>query len=216
MVIALSGIIYGNFIKNYFSFLRIWEFQNLFFLLLGIPFIFLQNRAGIPNFFDPKISNKQRFLIPVLIGLSFGFLDVLIIKIILHPEPYNDLPPFLQPFPYSVFLFFSGAFEIEVFYRLIPLTLFLLFGNWYANGKYIKSFFIIGALVTTLREPLEQLPEGSLIFITYSLTTGLIMNYLQAIYFKKFGFLASLSLRLGHYFLWHIILGLYVQFVELA
>lgn len=216
LLIAFCGIIYGNTIKGNFSFLRVWEYQNILFLFVGFPFLFLQGKANLPNFLESNISNKQIFLKPALIGIAFGILDVVVIKIILHPEPYTELPPFLQPFPYSLFLYFSGAFEIEVFYRLIPLTLILLLGKWFLNGKYLNTFFWTGVVVTSLREPLEQLSGGGLLFIIYSLTTGFIMNYLQAINYKKSGFLASLAIRLGHYLCWHILLGMYVQYFELS
>lgn len=215
ILIAVIGIIYGNAIKSNFSFLRVWEYQNILILLLGIPFLFLQTKANLPNFLEANISNKQRFLSPALIGAAFGILDVIVIKIVLHPEPYPELPPFLQPFPYSLLLYFSGAFEIEVFYRLIPLTLILLLGKWYANGKYFNAFFWTGVVLISLREPLEQLPDGEILFIIYSLLTGFIMNCLQAIHYKKSGFLASLAVRLGHYLFWHILLGIYVQYYEL-
>jgi len=215
LLISVAGLVYGNTIKYNYSFLRVWEYQNILFLLLGIPFLFLQTKANLPNFLETNISNKQRFLTPAIIGAAFGILDVVIIKMILHPDPYTELPPFLQPFPYSVFLYFSGAFEIEVFYRLIPLTLFLLTGKWIAKGKYFNVFFWTGAALTSLREPLEQLPDGPVLFIVYSVLTGFIMNYLQAIHFKKSGFLASLSVRLGHFLFWHILLGVYVEYYEL-
>lgn len=215
MLIAVISIIYGNEIKSNFTFLRVWNYQNLLILLLGVPFLFLQTKANLPNLWEDNISNKQRLLIPVVIGAVFGILDIIVVKLILHPQPYSELPPFLQPFPYSIFLYFSGAFEIEIFYRLIPLTIFLLVGKWYANGKFMNAFFWIGAVLTSLREPLEQLPNDGTLFIIYSLLTGFLMNFLQAIYFRKSGFLASLILRLGHYLCWHILLGIYVEYFEL-
>lgn len=215
MLITIIGIIYGNSIKGHFSFLRVWEYQNVLILLLGVPFLFLQTKIDFPNFFVDKISNKNRFLVPILIGALFGLLDVFVIKLLMHPEPYKELPPFLQPFPYSILLFFSGAFEIEVFYRLIPFTIILLLGKRISNGKYFNIFLWSSIVLTSLREPLEQLQNGELWFIFYSLFTGFFMNYMQAIYFKKAGFLASLTMRLGHYLFWHILLGIYVQYFEL-
>jgi len=215
LLFAIIGIIYGNSLSNKSSLLRILDYQNILILLLGIPFLFLQNKANLPNFLNEEVSNKQRFLNPFLIGLVFGILDVFVIKILMHPEPYKELPPFLQPFPYSIFLYFSGAFEIEVFYRLIPLTLILLLGKWLSSGKYFTICLWIGIILTSLREPLEQVTNGEIWFICYSLLTGFLMNYFQAIYYKNAGFLASLTLRLGHYLFWHILLGIYVQYFEL-
>ncbi|MBS1488030.1 MAG: hypothetical protein JST43_10635 [Bacteroidetes bacterium] len=215
LIIAVIGILYGNEIKNNFTFLRLWDYKNILILFLGIPFLFLQSKANLPNFVEESIYNKQRFLKPFLIGTLFGILDVIIIKIIMHPEPYTELPPFLQPFPYSFFLYFSGAFEIEVFYRLIPLTLILLLGKWFASGKYFNIFLWTAIVLTSVREPIEQFPNGELWFVIYALLTGFLMNFLQAIYFKNAGFLASITLRLGHYLFWHILLGFYVQYFEL-
>ena len=215
LIISVIGIIYGNKIKSNFTFFRVWDYKNILILLLGVPFLLLQSKANLPNFLEDSISNKQRFLQPFLIGTVFGILDIIIIKIIMHPDPFLELPPFLQPFPYSNFLYFSGAFEIEVFYRLIPLTLILLLGKWFASGKYFNLFLWTAIVLTSLREPIEQFPDGELWFIIYALLTGFLMNFLQAIYFKNAGFLASLTLRLGHYLFWHILLGIYVQYFEL-
>jgi hypothetical protein len=216
LLIAFVGIVYGNSIMHHHAFLRVWSYQNLLLLLVGVPFLFLQQKAAIPDFFDKTVSNQQRFLHPALVGAVFGILDIIVIKCMLHPEPYTELPPFLQPFPYAIFLYLSGAFELEVFYRLIPLTLFMLLGRWIARGKYVNHFFWIAAVLTALREPLEQWPQGNALFISYALLTGFAMNFVQAVYFRKSGFLASFSLRLGHYLFWHILLGIYVEFYELT
>jgi hypothetical protein len=216
ILITAIGSLYGQSIQAQYQFLRVWDFQNILVLLLAVPFLFYQSKAGLPDFYEEKTTKQSKWLIPVLIGAIFGILDIFVIKYLLHPEPYTELPPFLQPFPYSVCLFFSGALEIEVFYRLIPLTLILLFGKWYKDGKYLDTFFWVGAVLTAIREPLEQMPSGAAWLVIYSLLSGFLMNLLQAIYYKKSGFLASLALRLGHYLFWHILLGIYVEFFELA
>jgi hypothetical protein len=210
------GIWYGNNLVTPYPMRWVWDWSNILILLIGLPFIFLFEKAVIPQFLEPKVNNRNRFLIPILIGLFFGILDVLIVKFILHPDPYSELPPFLQPFPYSIFLYFSGAFEIEVFYRLIPISLGLFIASKIKSGKYLGPTFWILAVLTAFREPLEQFPSGEIWFIVYALISGFAMNFLQAVYFKKAGFLASLSIRLGHYLLWHILLGVYVELAELS
>lgn len=215
LMIALTGLFYGRAMAEQYESLRVWDFANILLLLIGVPFLFFQYKARLPDFWQKDVRNKKRFLYPLLTGAFFGILDILIFKIIKHPQPYDTLPPFLQPFPYSIFLYFSGALEVEVFYRLIPMTIILLIGNRYKDGKYYKHFFWFGALLTSLREPLEQLPDGSLLLILYSFGTGFLMNFIQALWYKRSGFLASLFVRLGHYLLWHILLGMYVQYIEL-
>ena len=216
LFIACIGILYGQQLSHLFNGLRVWGIENILWLGIGIPFLYFQKNASLPNFFEPSISNKARFFEPALIGIIFGILDIIVIKVIQHPEPYTQLPPFLQPFPYSVFLYFSGALEIEVFYRLIPLTIILIIGKQIAAGKYFNYFLWTGLITTSIREPLEQFPSGTIWFILYAFITGFLMNYMQAFYYKKAGFIASLTLRLGHYLFWHILLGIYVQYFELV
>jgi hypothetical protein len=116
LLIALAGILVGRSIEKDHSFVRVWEFSNMLLLLVGIPFLFLQKKAGLPDFREGAVTHRGRFLYPAIAGIVFGLLDVIVWKIIQHPQPYTELPPFLQPFQYSIFLYFSGAFEIEVFY----------------------------------------------------------------------------------------------------
>lgn len=213
--LCVAGIFWGNLLVSPYPFLRVWDWVPVAFLFVGIPFILLQNQAGIPAFWEKKISNNSRIWFPALIGFGFGVLDVVIIKGILHPEPYSELPPFLQPFPYSILLYFSGALEVEVFYRLIPIVLVLFIFSKINQGNYQNHAFWVIAILTSIREPLEQMPSGALWFVVYALVSGFSMNFIQAINFKKSGFLANLSLRLGHYSVWHILLGVYVEFVEL-
>lgn len=215
LLICLSGILYGRSIQEDYAFIRLWDYKNLAWMFLGIPFLFLQKRAGIPDFWDSKISNKSRLYNPLAIGLIFGILDVMVIKYLMHPEPYSELPPFLQPFPYSVFIYLSGAFEIEVFYRLIPLTLMALLGKHLFSGRFLNYFIWTGIIASSCREPLEQWPEGHPAFVLYAVLSGFLMNLIQAVFLCRSGFMASYALRLGHYLIWHILLGIYVQYLEL-
>ncbi len=216
LAIAAVGILYGNSLAAQYPDLRVWGLPNLLLLLIGVPFLWWQSGAKLPNFWEAGIYNQWRVLYPLGVGLFFGLLDVMVFKWVLHPEPYSELPPFLQPFPYSLFLYFSGAFEVEVFYRLIPLTLLLWLGAVVKKGRYLDVFFWTAAILTSLREPLEQLSDNRLVVMAYALLSGFAMNLLQARFYRKAGFLAALNIRLGHYLLWHIALGLYVEWVELG
>jgi hypothetical protein len=91
----------------------------------------------------------------------------------------------------------------------------MLLARKFLPEKYHSLVFWIFAVLTSVWEPLEQLPTGSWALVTYSLVTGFFFNLLQAIFFRKAGWLASLFVRLGHYLLWHILLGIYIEFFVL-
>lgn len=212
LAVTIIGIFVGHVTSFDIAPTRIWNYENVLFMCIGIPFIFILPKAGIPEFWESQISLKNRVWLPVLIGLAFGFADLLIVEYGLEHPPHKELPPYTQPFPYSLFLFFSGAFEIEVFYRLIPIILTLVIARRFANEKAIPPIFWGIALLTSLREPLEQFPSGPLWFIIYALLSGFAMNLIQAIYLKKSGFISSLLIRLSHYLIWHILNGVIIEF----
>jgi hypothetical protein len=212
----LITILYGGIIKNDYAFIRQWEWTNLLWISLAIPFLLLQEKAGLPAWNGRGIPATRKWLVPAAIGLGFAVLDVLVIKVMMHPEPYETLPPFLQPFPYSVFLYPSGALDIEIFYRLLPLTLVALACAKWAPGSTGQKMLWAAVVLSSLREPLEQWPSGPGWFVVYSVISGFAMNLFQGICMVRYGFLSALAVRLGHYLLWHIGLGMYVQFVEHA
>lgn len=213
LLIALAGIFYGNSISGEFNNLRIWSYENIALLLIGLPFIFLQQRAGLPDIYNSEHSLNSQLYKPLLIGILFGIADLIVIEFFLTTTAHTSMPPYTQPFPYSLFLYSSGAFEIEVFYRLIPITLVLLIFSKIKKGAYQSSAFWVIAILTAIREPIEQFPsDAAWWFMAYSLVTGFGMNFIQAIYFRKFGWASSIYIRLGHYLVWHILNGIYIQY----
>lgn len=194
--------------------LRIWPWQQLWLIPAFWVIALLQQKAGLPPV-SGRFSRGPHRAAPWLWGIVFGLLDVLVIKVVLHPEPYTTLPPFLQPFPYALLLFSSGAFEVDFTYRLLPLTLMLLFARNTKNAA-LRKYLVIGiGILSSLAEPLLQLPGGAPWFIAYAFISGLAMNGLQYFYLAKNGFAACYAVRLGHYLVWHILLGIYVECIEL-
>lgn len=216
IVLAATGVVYAGYIKDQYSSLRIWQFTDVLWLLAGLPFIGWQQAAGLPEAYPSSGSLSKSILFPLLIGIVFGIADLVLIEGFLNQEAHTSLPPYTQPFPYSLFLYGSGGFEIEVFYRLIPVTLVLLLFNNIARGKYSTTAFWVIAVFSSLREPLEQMPSAPLWFLIYSLLTGFGMNFIQVIVYRKYGFASSVFVRMGHYLIWHILNGIYIQFFILS
>lgn len=213
--LTLATFVAGNILSDSGAGIRIFGWEALLIILLGFVFIGFQREAGFPELLQRNISNRKRFLFPAFYGFLFGVADLVVFKLILHPEPYETMPPFLQPFPYSLLLYSSGAVYSEIYYRLVILTVVMYCAHLFIKPKYHNMIFWILAVATSMIEPLEQLPDGSLYLILYSLISGFLFNLLQAWYYREAGILASISMRLGHYLIWHILLGIYVQYVEL-
>lgn len=210
LIITLVGLFYGQKLALSHKNIRVWEWKNIGWMLVAFPFLFLLSSATLQFKTAIASSNFKTWGIPILIGLAFGLLDLIIIELILPHPVHQELPPYTQPFPYSIFLYFSGALEIEVFYRLIPITLVLAIASRINNGRQLNAAFWIIAVLTALREPIEQFPNGPNWFVIYALVSGFTMNLLQAYYFRKQSFIASLSIRLSHYFVWHILNGILI------
>lgn len=213
LLIAIIGIYYGNLLSATVDNLRVWNFENILWLLVGLPFVLLQKNAGLPPVYNNETPVSSRIWKPIIVGILFGIADLILIEFVLNKQPHTSLPPYTQPFPYSIFLYSSGAFEIEIFYRLIPITLVLLVFSKIKNGAFMNSAFMVIAILTSLREPIEQFPSGATWFIVYACLSGFAMNFIQAIFFKQYGFASSLMVRLGHYLIWHILNGIYIQYV---
>jgi hypothetical protein len=215
ITVVVITIVYGEMLEAKGIAVRRWYWSNLLLVLPVVPLLLLQQTASLPA--SGTIQQKKYgWLSTFGIGIIFGLLDVLVIKFILHPQPYTELPPFLQPFPYSIPLYTSGALEIELYYRMIPLTVFLLIDKYLFKLMHRTAILIFVAVITSVIEPVQQFPDGAWWFIIYATVSGIAMNAWQFRSYVKYGFIASLAVRLGHYFIWHILLGRYVQYVELA
>jgi hypothetical protein len=215
VLVVVATILYGAVLANAGYSIRQWQWENLLYLLPIVPMIFIQSSATLPRVND-LVKTKGWWRKTVGIGVIFGVLDVLVIKVLMHPEPYDTMPPFLQPFPYSLFLYTAGALEVELYYRILPLTLLLLADKFLFKSKYRIIFLWVAGIATSLIEPIMQFPDGAWWFMLYATVTGIAMNVWQFWGYVKYGLLASLAVRLGHYLVWHILLGLYVQYIELA
>lgn len=215
LLLVVATILYGASLANAGYSIRQWQWVNLLYLLPIVPMIFMQSSAALPRVND-LLNAPGWWWKTADIGMIFGILDVLIIKVLLHPEPFDSLPPFLQPFPYSLFLYTAGALDVELYYRILPLTLLLLADKFLFKSKYRTVFLWVAGIATSLIEPIMQFPDGAWWLLLYATLTGIAMNAWQFWCYVKYGLLASLAVRLGHYLVWHIMLGLYVQYIELA
>lgn len=177
--------------------------------LMGLVGLVLARRTGFPNTWDPKVSNTQRFLIPLVIGLVYGVITVL-------KDLSNPVPVHLK-LPLSIAFYAYGAVFLEIMLRLfvIPLLIWLI-SNLLFCGRWQTPVFWFAAVVAALYEPLPFMQEdlsstsgfASFVVLARWLIEPLFLaNVLSGWLFRKYGFLAPLTMRLSFYLVWHIIYG---------
>ena len=86
--------------------------------VFGFIAIKLAGKTGFPDIWDEKISNRERFLYPVILGVFFAFIEIMV-------GLAMGLPNIHVPFPFSIPVYLSGGIFLEIVYHLIP-TVFLI------------------------------------------------------------------------------------------
>jgi hypothetical protein len=177
---------------------------------IGCVGLHLAPKAGFAEMFDATVSNKQRFLLSILIGLGFGVISV--IFDLLQPLGVDNqikLPGSLLVYP------IGGTLEEILFRLLLTTSLVWLISIVIFGGKwqdqvfwfiavavgFLYAFLQIGQYATFTGSPVE--PLIALRFIVIIGVYFIVAAYL----FLEYGFLAAVFMRLADYLVFHIIWG---------
>lgn len=180
--------------------------------VMGLIGVFLSMRTGFPNAWDSRISNTQRFAIPIATGLLLGSLFLatdLITDMSRLQEEHLNIQSTDVAFPGSLFVYSAAAIFVEVVYRLltIPLLLGLISIFVRSDGARQKVFWVL-AILTSLIEPLTNTAASQYLTplaLTFVLVQAFASNFLQAVFFRKYGFLAAILIRIAFYIPFHVI-----------
>jgi hypothetical protein len=187
--------------------------------LAGLVGIWLADRTGFPAAWDACVSNRQRFALPVAVGLGLGLFDVgydLIFHGTAAFAANHELGAFNAPFPGSLLFYPGGAIIVEVVYRLLPIPLLLwLISSLLLRGRFQTPLFWTLAVLTSLIEPMQQdLPElaaGTSAIVVFSeFAIAFAQNMTQATFFRKYGVLAAIMVRVAMYLVWHVGYGNFI------
>ena len=193
------------------------------FSLLGLAGVWLADRTGFMPALDPRVSNRQRYLIPLLIGGGIGMLASLLDLVTKGTQFLAEnmgVESFNTDYPVSLFVYTSGTVIVESLFRLFPLPVLLwLISYVILKKRWQEQTFWTLAILLSFVEPLFQLigqmtPEVMenfgqffvMLFLPF-LLTNYPMGVAQAYVFRRYGFLASFTLRMGYYIIWHIVYG---------
>jgi hypothetical protein len=193
------------------------------FGLIGLVGVWLAERTGFMPALDPRVSNRQRYWVPLLIGGGIAVVASVIDLIVKGGEFLAENmgeASFNTDFPASLFVYSSGTVLIEAVYRLFLFPVLLgLISYVLLRKRWQEQTFWVLNIVLSLLEPLSQwsnqmayqnIDNPLEVFLTYFLPmfiTNYPMNVVQAYLFRKYGFLASFMVRLGYYIIWHVAYG---------
>ncbi len=177
---------------------------------LGALGVFLSQRTGFPSAWDTAVPLRRRVLGPLVVGLAFGialsafdyfthFTSYILARHGLAQQFVGYIPSFL--------IFSAGSILIEVIFRLLPIPLLLwLVSNLVMKGRGQSTTFWVLALLLAALEPLSQSVDILTLPLPLMFTDFAIyyvVNLTQIAYFRKYGFLASILVRVAFYFVWH-------------
>ncbi len=191
------------------------------FGIAGLVGIWFSHRTGFPAAWDSRVSNRHRLFYPILWGIGLGVALVAHDLVFHWTAAYKEIigaPSFnaVAPFPGPLLFYSGGAVIVEVFYRLLPIPLLLwLVSNLALRGGHRESVFWVLAALTSLIEPATQdlaalqrpgleAAAAAVFGIDY------VLNFVQAVMFRRYGFLAAIVVRMSTYVVWHVIYGNYI------
>jgi len=166
----------------------------------------LARQTGFPDIWDDRISNKERFFYPALLGFAFAIIEILV-SLAMY------LPNIHVAFPFSIPVYLTGGIFLEILYHLVPIVFLVwLISNVILKGKRQTEIFVVVALLASLWEPAMQITGMYSMGMLTSAFFGAALfifvfagNLIPITLFRKYGFLAPVVWRLTDYGLWHVI-----------
>lgn len=185
----------------------------------GLLGLFLARKLGLPEIWDVAVTNRQRFLIPAMVGAAIGVVIILGDIIFAPVNGLGHIPH--PPFPTSIVAALAAGIGEETLFRLF----FISFWTWLISriilrGRRQTTVFAIVSLFSALAFGLGHLPGfmymqgwNSLSQVPAMLMTELLalnglLSIAAAYFFKKYGFLAPVGIHFWADVVWHVIWGL--------
>jgi len=186
---------------------------------LGLIGLMLAKKLGYPDVRESGVTNRQRFVVPAIIGVGLGIF--LIISDLIFSR-YNGIGRFQHPaFPGSLLASLSAGIGEEILFRLffIPFWVWLI-SSAILRGRWQNTVFWVVSFVSALAFGLGHLPTLMFLygFPTFGdvpltllfeiiLLNGIISMF-AAYFMRKYGFLAAAGIHFWTDIIWHVLWGL--------
>ncbi|TFH33951.1 MAG: CPBP family intramembrane metalloprotease [Dehalococcoidia bacterium] len=191
----------------------------LFYGGLGYVGLRLSRKLGYPDLLDPKVTTRQRFIIPCISGLWIGLVFIVGDGIFNRFHSLGPLPH--PPFPTSLLASFSAGIGEEMVFRLffIPFLVWLISSvalkGAQKNAVFLVATFFSATFFAASHIPSVMIMMGNPSFAaipTALLTEIFMLNGLLSIVAAHFlrtrGYLAAVTVHTSADIVWHVIWGL--------
>ena len=189
----------------------------VFFALLGLAGAAFAVRTGFPAAWDARLPAARRLLLPVLVGVGFGGLAILIEEV---TRSLHILEAVFGPanvaFPASLLVATAGAIKYELLYLLfvVPCLLWLISNVALRGRGQTRTFWVLAALAAAIEPAMQGIPLlilangaiGPAAFAAYA-GHSYAFNFAAAVSLRRYGLLAPVLVRLGNYLVWHVLYG---------
>jgi hypothetical protein len=177
--------------------------------MVGWVGVYLAARTGFAEMWQADIPHMKRFVFPALIGAGIGIITIVFDAIQpLGEESLIKFPASLVAYP------LAGILEEIIFRLFMTTTLVWIVSNMLLGGRWQEVVFwgvttFLGMFYTFNQLSIYRSLVGSielLIALRFFIVIG-VSSILAAYFYRKYGFLAAISFRMGDYLLWHVIWG---------
>lgn len=183
--------------------------------LVGLHFT---RKLGLPDVWDNRVSNRQRFVVPAISGAIAGVFLILGDTLFSRFHPMGPLPH--PPFPTSLVASLAAAIGEETIFRLFftPFWTWVIF-HFVLKDRWKKQVFWVMAIISALAFALGHLPSVMVIMgaetafgLPPALFTEIIVlngavALLAAHQLRNYGFLAAAGVHFWADIVWHVLYG---------
>src|SRR6266571_3594475 len=179
--------------------------------VLGLVGVYFAHLTGFPAALSMQ-EPVRRWLAPIAIGLAFGVVYFGLdswTKFTALTNAHHGVATtqFVGVAP-SILIFTGGAIISEVVFRLFPIPILLWIISRVALRRHWAEPVFWGlAILTSLLEPVSQysfLLSSSAAIGMVVMVAGFAFNMVQASFFRRYGFLSAIAVRVAFYMIWHV------------
>jgi hypothetical protein len=185
---------------------------------LGYLGYFLSRMMGFSDIWDPAVTNRQRFLIPGVIGAALGIFLIAADSVFSRFHTLGPLPH--PPFPASLLASASAGIGEEIIFRLF----FISFWTWIIfrlilKGKGQEIVFWVVTVLSALAFAVGHIPAVMALYEYNSLTDIpgvliaeiILLNGIISVFtawsLRRYGLLAPIGIHFWTDVVWHVIWG---------